>query len=271
MIWLRRKRKKRPPLEILPVVQDISNYREVKEDIPAVEAKRVAERVVHTHMQNEPTTFIERIQLVDFMEDEDMDIALALEWAYEGTRNKEDKKQIVTDPQNVHDSNIMNDIYEQTTTYLPVAKEEAKRELLEAPWVPREIKNVWQNSIFQVNDIYEIDHATRVWMALKDKPSGVDAMKDAVQGCYENGNMVCAMGRVARIHGALVDQTEHENLGVVRTKGALRQTFYADVAKLTQEGLPEVELKESIRNLHGKYEAILPDIDFLIEESISYI
>ncbi len=275
LLYWRSQKRQRQQLEIIPaqivimpVVQEISAYREAKINMPVQEAKIMAREIVEAN-ENLPT-FAERIRIIDFMEDEDMDVALTLQWAYDGARDPV-TKHIVRDPQNVHDSNVLYDIYEQTQSSLPPVNENEMESVLALPWIPQDIKTLWQSRNFAIKDMTELNHATRVWNQLKSRPKGIEAMQDAINGCYENGALVCSMGRIARIHGALVGQTQHEDLGVVRTKGALRQTFYSEVAKLRDETPNEEELVARIRNLAVKYENVLPDIDYLVEETITYI
>ncbi len=165
-----------------------------------------------------------------------------------------------SDSQNVHDSTIYQLLKEQIDK---VRDDNSKisdiqihgyneaigwvrSKLKHDPVKAREVEKVISvlnddNPIGHLSGLSEKDVITTVWQRTYDPENKKnaaqirDALCDAVMDCIENGHVVCMTGRTSKVWQALARLDKHENIGVLKTKQAIRNEIYQRAAKIVDD------------------------------------
>ena len=215
--------------------------------------------------------------------------------------------QLVTwrsDPQNVHDSNIMGDFARQyievlndpKTLYL--AKDMNMLYDQAMKWVRnRYIHDKGRTekidkvaSTMEMNfpvhilprgmKAHEKDIVSSVWLRAlhpnnaKNAEEIKTALADAVLDCVEGQNVVCSGGRAPKLWQALANLDYKPHLGLFKTKQAIKNEIYERAAKIRAEHEREIEkgepaiAKQYIISLKGEYIGKIPEaeLDEIIKE-----
>lgn len=180
-----------------------------------------------------------------------------------------------SDSQNVHDETIYKELktqvnkvmeenskipdiqlhgYDEAVTWLQVRykNDPAKREEID------KVISVLNNNypVGNISGINEKDILTAVWQRTFD-PDNIktaqqirESMGDAVLDCVERGHVVCISGRTSKIWQALARVDKDEDIGVLKTKQAIRNEIYQKAAKIVDDfvgenGSASQSLKES--------------------------
>lgn len=158
--------------------------------------------------------------------------------------------------------------------------------------------------IKSMNDTREQDILVAVWKRVHDhdNPERQNSMKEAVADalvdCVEGGNVVCIDGRLSKTWQALARLDRDPDIGVLKTKQALRNEIYERCAKIINDyigehGTVSPELKDSynkgedseqvrelteamrkqIENLRAEYGGRLPkeQLDIVLDECVSIV
>ncbi len=107
-----------------------------------------------------------------------------------------------------------------------------------------------------IPNVREKDILTSVWQRTfdpdnaKNAPQIREAMGDAVLDCVERGHVVCVSGRTSKVWQALARLDKDEEVGVLKTKQAIRNEIYQKAAKVVDDfvgenGSASQALKES--------------------------
>lgn len=218
-----------------------------------------------------------------------------------------------SDSQNVHDSAIYAELKEQVLKVMVDNKKIKDIQLHGYDEAVNWLRVRYKNDTDKLNDVnkaimvinnnyhldsmrnmYEKDILTAVWQRTfdpdnKDKAQQIrEAMGDAVLDCVERGHVVCMSGRTSKVWQALARLDKDEEVGILKTKQALRNEIYQKAAKVVDDfvgenGSASQALKESynksenteqvkeliecmktkIDNLYLEYKLYLPDQQLL--------
>lgn len=180
-----------------------------------------------------------------------------------------------SDSQNVHDSLIYSDLEFQfnkimnensCNTELLAYDYENLKDWLESRYknnidkldkIRKVLKFINNNyPIKTMNGVREQDILTTIWKRIHDQntPEKQLAMKEAVADalidCVEGDSVVCIDGRLSKVWQALARMDKDQDIGVLKTKQALRNEIYERCAKIINDyigdnGTVSPELKES--------------------------
>jgi hypothetical protein len=176
------------------------------------------------------------------------------------------------DSQNVHDSAIYNDLREQVLSTIDSNKKIpniSNHDYKEAiNWIRIKYKNDprrldVEKVISMINNNYPVgivpgvnerDVITAIWQRSFDPENAESAdnirnsLCDAVADCVERGSVVCMTGRTSKMWQALARVDANDNLGVLKTKQAIRNEVFQRAAKIVDDfigsgGSASAELK----------------------------
>lgn len=169
-----------------------------------------------------------------------------------------------SDNQNVHDSAIFSELKNQ---YQKVKNENSQIKNIQlhdyneaVNWLRTRYKNDQEKSIqlekvlsnigngYQIGlfpGVNEKDIITAVWQRSfdpmnKDNATQIrEAMGDAILDCVERGSVVCQTGRTTKMWQALARVDKDEEMGVLKTKQAVRNEIYQKAAKIVDDFVGE--------------------------------
>ncbi len=96
-----------------------------------------------------------------------------------------------------------------------------------------------------IPNVKEKDILTAVWQRTfdpdnaKNAPQIREAMGDAVLDCVERGHVVCVSGRTSKVWQALARLDKDEEIGILKTKQAIRNEIYQKAAKIVDDFVGE--------------------------------
>lgn len=180
-----------------------------------------------------------------------------------------------SDSQNVHDTAIYGELndqvkkvidenskipdiqlhgYDEAITWLRVRYKNDPAKQTEIDKVISVLGNNYP--VGNIPGVKEKDILTAVWQRTfdpdnKDRASQIrESMGDAVLDCVERDHVVCVSGRTSKIWQALARLDKDEEVGVLKTKQAIRNEIYQKAAKIVDDfvgenGSASQSLKES--------------------------
>lgn len=182
--------------------------------------------------------------------------------------------QIRSDPQNVHDSNVNNQLLEKynrlcelngtRTVTMDDIINEAKR-LKNNEKIIQVLDTISANHIpiSKLGDI-EANIVCHVYQRAKT-PDLKSAFFDALNDCHEKGNIVCSQGRVSRILSCLTKLDDDEILsGSLKTDDILKNEFMSKAHNILQTLLKNLNSDDKIR-----YDNNDPEIDERLRMDLS--
>lgn len=179
-----------------------------------------------------------------------------------------------SDSQNVHDSSVYEVLREQVPIVVhenivghldeahtfDEAKEWLKRRYITDQEKLTKINKILDladadNQVGILSEVSEKELISAVWQRShdprneKNKLQIQEALADSVLDCVENGHNVCMTGRACKIWQALAKLDFNEDIGILKTKQALRNEVYQKAAKVVdsfvgENGSASEELKK---------------------------
>jgi hypothetical protein len=169
-----------------------------------------------------------------------------------------------SDSQNVHDAAIYEELknqintirdenrkikdiqlhdYNEAINWLRVRYRDYPEKLHD---IDKVVQTIGQNyPVGIVPGIHEKDIITAIWQRTydpensKNATSMREALGDAMLDCVERGHLVCMSGRTSKVWQALARLDKNEEMGVLKTKQAIRNEIYQKAAKIVDDFIGE--------------------------------
>jgi hypothetical protein len=283
------------------------DYPEIKDELPLQQAA-----MVHFERQMQQLKNVEKKKM-EFKDDDP-------EFTQKTILSRQNWQ---SDSQNVHDSTVYQLLQEQVNK---VRSDNAKIQDIQVhgyeeavgyimakvrnnPEKAKELQKVINvlndnNYVGHLSGLSERDIITAIWQRAYDPENKQnsqqikDSLCDAVLDCVENGNVVCMTGRTSKVWQALARLDKDEDVGILKTKQAVRNEIFQRSAKIVDDYIGEngsasqalkeaynkgenteqvKELSECIKKqiteLKDEYKGLLPNdqLDLAITECITAV
>lgn len=299
--------------EVPFIIDRIDDYKDQFVDFPEIEELPIQQAILtHYEVQNRLNQNMER-KKAD-IKDDDPELTQKILLA---------RQEWESDSQNVHDTAIRDELQQQLVrvrdenSTIPNINQKDYSDVTN--WLkiryrddPSNLKKI--NKILNfLNQNYPLRHApefterdilVNVWRRAYDPGNRErfdeirEAIGNALLDCIEGDAVVCADGRISKIWQCLATLDKDPEVGILKSKQALRNEIYERSAKIVSDhvgenGSASIALKEAyingenteqvkelaecmkqqIKELRGEYEHLLPKerLDLILEECLAVI
>lgn len=263
--------KKVDPREAVFIIDRIDDYRDNFTEFPEIEDELPIQEAMLAHYQAMTKQFEvnHRRKLEIHPGDKDFTQKIILS-----------RQKWQTDSQNVHDSAVyaeLSDQFVKSRADTSRMKDKSKRNFDEIrDWMranyidqPKKLASILKtlevlDNNYEISNIAggrEQDLITEVWRRAhlpineNNKRTIQQALAEALVDCVEGGHVVCLAGRTAKIWAALALLDKDPEMGVIRTKQALRNEIYDKAAKVVDNYIGEKgSVSSDLKNAYNKGE-----------------